>query len=115
MTKKDILELKRRFTKNDCTFKKMCGCYVNAHKEIVTTFNETFLNLVDEEFYKYLEIAKKTLSGTVGNNLLELDFPLAEENAGGRQQFLMGLKASELKNEELLNSFYQLVDRKSVV
>lgn len=109
MTKKDILELKRRFTKNDCTFKKMCGCYVNAHKEIVTTFNETFLNLVDEEFYKYLEIAKKTLSGTVGNNLLELDFPLAEESAGGRQQFLMGLKASELKNEELLNSFYQLV------
>lgn len=109
MTKKDILELKRRFTKNECTFKKMCGCYVNAHREIVTTFNETFLNLVDEEFYKYLEIAKKTLSGTLGNNLLELDFPLAEESAGGRQQFLMGLKASELKNEELLNSFYQLI------
>lgn len=109
MTKKDILELKRRFTKNDCTFKKMCGCYVNGHKEIVTTFNETFLNLADEEFFKYLEIAKKTLSGTPGNNLLALDFPLAEENAGGRQQFLMGLRASELKNEELLNSFYQLV------
>lgn len=109
MTKKDILELKRRFTKNECTFTKMCGCYVNAHKEIVVTFNETFLNLPDEEFYKYLEIAKKTLSGTLGNNLLELEFPLAEENAGGRQQFLMGLKESDLKNEELLNSFYQLI------
>lgn len=109
MTKKDILELKRRFTKSECTFTKMCGCYVNAHKEIVVTFDETFLNLVDEEFYKYLEIAKKTLSGTLGNNLLELEFPLAEENAGGRQQFLMGLKSSELKNEELLNSFYQLI------
>ncbi len=109
MTKKDILELKRRFTKNECTFTKMCGCYVNAHKEIVVTFDETFLNLADEEFYKYLEIAKKTLSGTLGNNLLELEFPLAEENTGGRQQFLMGLKSSELKNEELLNSFYQLI------
>lgn len=109
MTKKDILELKRRFTKNECTFTKMCGCYVNAHKEIVVTFDETFLNLPDEEFYKYLEIAKKTLSGTLGNNLLELEFPLAEENAGGRQQFLMGLKESDLKNEELLNSFYQLI------
>ncbi len=109
MTKKDILELKRRFTKNECTFTRMCGCYVNAQKEIVVTFNETFLNLVDEEFYKYLEIAKKTLSGTLGNNLLELEFPLAEENAGGRQQFLMGLKSSELKNEELLNNFYQLI------
>lgn len=109
MTKKDVLELKRRFTKNDCTFTKLCGCYVNANKEIVVTFDETFLNLEDEEFYKYLEIAKKTLSGTLGNNLLELEFPIAEENAGGRQQFLMGLRSSALKNEELLNSFYQLI------
>lgn len=109
MTKKDVSELKKRFTKNDCTFTKLCGCYVNANKEIVVTFDETFLNLEDEEFYKYLEIAKKTLSGTLGNNLLELEFPTAEENAGGRQQFLMGLRSSALKNEELLNSFYQLI------
>lgn len=109
MTKKDVSELKKRFTKNDCTFTKLCGCYVNANKEIVVTFDETFLNLEDEEFYKYLEIAKKTLSGTLGNNLLELEFPIAEENAGGRQQFLMGLRSSALKNEELLNNFYQLI------
>lgn len=109
MTKKDVSELKKRFTKNDCTFTKLCGCYVNANKEIVVTFDETFLNLEDEEFYKYLEIAKKTLSGTLGNNLLELEFPIAEESAGGRQQFLMGLRNSALKNEELLNSFYQLI------
>lgn len=109
MTKKDVSELKKRFTKNDCTFTKLCGCYVNANKEIVVTFDETFLNLDDEEFYKYLEIAKKTLSGTLGNNLLELEFPVAEENAGGRQQFLMGLRSSALKNEELLNNFYQLI------
>lgn len=109
MTKKDVSELKKRFTKNDCTFTKLCGCYVNANKEIVVTFDETFLNLEDEEFYKYLEIAKKTLSGTLGNNLLELEFPIAEESTGGRQQFLMGLRSSALKNEELLNSFYQLI------
>lgn len=109
MTKKDILELKRRLKKNECTFTKMCGCYVNADKEIILNFDETFLNLEDEEFYKYLEIAKKTLSGTVGNNLLELEFPLEEENVGGKQQFLMGLRESKLKNEALLESFYQLV------
>lgn len=109
MTKKDVLELKRRFKKNDCTFTRMCGCYVNADKEIILNLDESFLNLDDDEFYKYLEIAKKTLSGTVGNNLLELEFPLEEENAGGKQQFLMGLKESKLKNEALLNSLYQLV------
>ena len=109
MKKKDVLELKRRFKKNECTFTRMCGCYVDGQKNIVLKIGETFLNLKDEEFYKYLEIAKKALSGTIGNNLLTLEFPLAEENASGKQQFLMGLKDSKLKNEDLLERFYQLI------
>ncbi len=109
MNKKEILELKRRMTKTNCTFTRMCGCYVNAEKEIVLTFNENFLNLSEDELHKYLEIAAKTLSGTRGNNLLELTFPKEQEEAGGKQQFLMGLKESKLKNDELSQTFYQLV------
>ena len=109
MNKKEILELKRRMTKTNCTFTRMCGCYVNAEKEIVLTFNENFLNLGEDELHKYLEIATKTLSGTRGNNLLELTFPKEQEEAGGKQQFLMGLKESKLKNDELSQTFYQLV------
>lgn len=109
MNKKEILELKRRMTKTNCTFTRMCGCYVNAEKEIVLTFNENFLNLSEDELHKYLEIATKTLSGTRGNNLLELTFPKEQEEAGGKQQFLMGLKESKLKNDELSQTFYQLV------
>lgn len=109
MNKKEILELKRRMTKTNCTFTRMCGCYVNAEKEIVLTFNENFLNLGEDELHKYLEIAAKTLSGTRGNNLLELTFPKEQEEAGGKQQFLMGLKESKLKNDELSQTFYQLV------
>lgn len=59
MTKKDIAELKRRLKKEECTFTRLCGAYVNNSKQIVVKMNETFLNLEDEEFYKYLEIAKK--------------------------------------------------------
>ncbi len=109
MTKKDVMELKRRLKKNECTFTRMCGCYVDSEKNIVLDIAETFLNLEDDEFYKFLDIAKKTLSGTVGNNLLELSFPFDEEIGGGRQQSLLALKESKLKNDELLNSFYQLV------
>lgn len=109
MNKKDILELKRRLKKDACTFTRMCGCYVDADHNKVTKIGETFLNLEDEEFFKYLEITKKVLSGTIGNNLLELEFPLAEEAAGGRQQFLMGLRESKLKNDDLLDTFYDLV------
>ena len=109
MDKKGVAELKRRFTKENCTFTRLCGCYVDAGKNKVVDLSETFLNLEDEEFYKYLEIAKKTLSGTIGNNLLELNFPLDEEAAGGRQQFLLGLRESKLKNPELLEGFYHMV------
>lgn len=109
MNKKDVLEIKRRFKKSGCTFTRLCGCYVDSEKNTILNFGETFLNLEDDEFYKYLEIAKKTLSGTIGNNLLELEFPLDQEKPGGRQQFLMGLRESKLKNEDLLERFYQLI------
>ena len=75
MNRKDVLEIKRRLKKDSCTFTRMCGCYVDGERNRVVKLGETFLNLEDEEFYKYLEIAKKALSGTVGNNLLELEFP----------------------------------------
>lgn len=109
MNKKDISEIKKRLTKNGCTFTRVCGCYVDADHNKITKIGETFLNLDDEEFYKYLDIAKKVFSGTIGNNILELEFPLSEEAAGGRQQFLMGLRESKLKNDDLLDAFYDHV------
>ena len=109
MNKKDVFELKRRLKKEECTFTRMCGCYVDANKNIILHLNETFLNLVDEEFYKYLEIAKKTLSGTIGNNLLELEFAPEEENPGRKQNFLLGLRDSALKSEALLDRLYELI------
>ncbi|MFQ7001341.1 MAG: DUF4317 domain-containing protein [Clostridium sp.] len=109
MRKKDILELKRRLKKEDCTFTKMCGCYVNGEKNIILNFKETFLNLEEDEFFKYLEIAKKVLSGTIGNNLLELSFPVNEEYKNDKQSFLMSLKKSKLKDDTLLHSFYKSI------
>lgn len=109
MNKKEILEIKKRLKKEGCTFTRMCGCYVDSSHNRVTRLGKTFLNLDEEEFFKYLELAKKVLSGTIGNNLLELEFPLSEEEQGGRQQFLLGLRESRLKNEDLLERFYDLV------
>lgn len=109
MRKKDILELKRRFKKDHCTFTKLCGCYVNGEKNIILKFRESFLNLDDDEYFKYLEIAKKVLSGTIGNNILELNFPINENYINERQISLMQLKKSQLKDDALLDNFYDLI------
>jgi len=109
MNKKEILELKRRFTKSGTTFSRFAGCYVDGERNKICTFNSPFLTLEDDDFYKYLEIASKTLSGSLGNNLLNLEFPISEEAPGGHQTFLMGIRESELANEDLLNSWYDLI------
>ena len=109
MNKKEVLELKRRFKKEAATFTRVCGCYVDGNHNKVCKFGNTFLNLEEDEFYKYLEIANKALSGTIGNNLLELKFPIEEEEVGGRQHILMSLRASKLEDENLLDTFYDLV------
>lgn len=112
MDKKSIGELRRRLKKESCTFTKMCGCYVDDNKNKVTNLDEIFLNLEDDEYFKYLEIAKKVLSTNLGNNMLELNFLPVEEKPGGHQQFLLGLKKSGLKDEGLLDTFYDMIIEK---
>ena len=109
MNKKEVLELKRRLKKDQATFSRLVGCYVDCNHEKVCKFGGKFLTLEEDEYYKYLEISNKVLSGTLGNNLLNLQFPLEEEEVGGRQQILMALRDSELNDETLLDTYYDLV------
>ena len=48
-----------------------------------TQLKEAFLSLPEEETFKYFNLFKQTLSGTLGKNLLNLEFPLDAENPGG--------------------------------
>ncbi|MDU2671676.1 MAG: DUF4317 domain-containing protein [Clostridium sp.] len=109
MRKKDILELKKRLKKDHCTFTKMCGCYVSGEKHVILKFRETFLNLEEDDYHKYMEIAKKVMSGTIGNNILQLEFPLNEDLINEKQISLMQLKSSALKDDALLDSFYESI------
>lgn len=109
MERKDLLELKKRYKKEACTFTKVCGCYVNHDKEALLKFKESFLNLPDDELFKYLEIAKKALSGKIGNNMLELTFPLDEKYENEKQQLFMMLKKSALKEDALLDVLYNTI------
>lgn len=59
LTKRDVLELRRRLTKNGCSFSRIAGCYVGGNRTIITKFAQPFLDLEDDAFYKYLEIAKR--------------------------------------------------------
>lgn len=109
MNKKEISEIRKQFTPANCAITRICGCYVDAEKEKKTELKEAFLSLPEEEEFKYFDIFKHTLSGTIGKNLLTLDFPLEQEASGGTQEFLLRLRDSKLQDDELLEEFYDKI------
>ena len=102
MIKQEINEIKRLYTPSNCSITRICGCYVDGEKNKKTEFKEAFLSLPEEEIFKYFELLRKTLSGTIGKNMLDLEFPLSSEEAGGTQEFLLRLRESKLKDDSLL-------------
>ena len=109
MIKQEINEIKRLFTPNSCSITRICGCYVDGEKNKKTDFKEAFLSLPEEEIFKYFELLRKTLSGSIGKNLLNLEFPIDTELEGGTQEFLLKLRDSKLKDDALLEEFYDRV------
>lgn len=109
MIKQEINEIKRLFTPSNCSITRICGCYVDGEKNKKTEFREAFLSLPEEEIFKYFELLRKTLSGSLGKNLLNLGFPTDSEAEGGTQEFLYRLRESRLKDDALLEEFYDRV------
>ncbi len=109
MNKKEIAEIRKLFNKERCHVRRLCGCYVDAEKNIKTTIKHAFLSLEEEEMFKYINIFRASLSGTIGKNLINLDFPTEQEKEGGTQDFLLKLRNSRLKDDELISEFYNKV------
>lgn len=109
MIRKEINEIKGQYTLQDCGILKLRGCYVDGEKNKVTKLSETFLNLPEEEKHKYFDIFKKTLSGTPGKNLLDMKFNVDAYASDGARTKLFALRDSELKDETLLDEFYDRV------
>ena len=109
MNKKEISEIKKLLTPEHAVVTRICGCYVDGEKEIKFTSKEAFNSLSEDEAFKYFDIFRHTLTGTLGKNLINMEFPNEEELEGGRQELLLKLKNSQLQDDELLDEFYQNV------
>ncbi|MFR3729417.1 DUF4317 domain-containing protein [Lacrimispora sp.] len=109
MNKKEANELKKLFTPANCAISRICGCYVDAEKNKRTELKEAFLSLPEEEAFKYFTIFRSVLSGSIGKNMVNMEFPLHTEEEGGTQNFLLKLRDSQLKDDGLIEEFYDKV------
>ena len=109
MNKKEILEIRKQFSPANCAITRICSCYVNYEKQKICESKQAFLAMPEEEAFKYFDIFKHTLSGTLGKNMINMDFTLDSEMQGGAQEFLLKLRDSELKDDMLIEEFYDKI------
>ena len=109
MNQKEISELKRRFRLGKNAIGRIYGCYVNSQKEIVSYLDESLDRMPEEEAEKYLALLKKTLSGALGRNLIDIVFSTQQVADSDEHRRLMALRDSRLKDGEVRQEFYQTV------
>ena len=72
MNIKEIGEIRRRVRRDRSNITAIYGCYVNSQKQIITEFKQSTGIMPENEAEKYFGLLKRTLSGTIGKNLLNI-------------------------------------------
>ncbi|XOQ48486.1 MAG: DUF4317 domain-containing protein [Eubacteriales bacterium] len=106
MNEKEISEIRRRFRPDKSNITRIRGCYVNEQREIVTEFSQSLGLMQQEEAEELLAILKKTLSGTIGKNLIDIEFATRQVLEGEEHKLLMALRDSSLEDDEAIREFY---------
>ena len=109
MNEKEIGEIRRRITPDKTTIGRLRGAYVTEQGEILSQFNNTLALLNEVETEELLSIIKKTLSGTLGKNLIDIEFSTQQVVAGDEHQLLSKLRTSSLEDDEAVNELYKKI------
>lgn len=107
MTEREVAELRRRFKADKSNITHVRGCYVNGSREIISEFDQSIAMLGQEEGEMLLTTLRKTLSGALGRNLLDIEFSTRQVLEGEEHKLLMALRNSRLQDEDALQTFYQ--------
>ncbi len=107
MIEKEIAEIRRRFRHDKTNITKLRGCYVNESGEIVSEFFESLSLMPQEQAEEVLALLKKTLSGTIGKNLIDIEYSTHEVLESPAHQLLMNLRKSALGEDALVKELYE--------
>lgn len=107
MTEREIGELRRRFRADKSNITHVRGCYVNENREILSEFDQSIALLGQEESEQLLATLRRTLSGTVGKNLLDIEFDTQQVAYGEEHALLMALRDSQLHDTDAIHAFFQ--------
>ena len=109
MNQNELKEIRRRFRPDQDNISRIYGCYVNAAKEIVTRIDMSLGLMEQEETQMYYKILKKALSGTLGRNLIDIEFSTAQVESSDEHRLLQALRTSHLSDESMRELMYERI------
>ena len=109
MNAKEIGEIRRRVRRDRSNMTAIYGCYVNAQKEIVSEFKQSTHIMPENEAEKYFALLKRTLSGSIGKNLIDITFRTAQVSGSEEHKLLMDLRSSTLSDQQARETLYRKI------
>ncbi len=109
MNEREVAELRRRFKAEKSNISHICGCYVNENREIISRFDQSLAMMSQGESEQLLSILRKTLSGTLNKNLLDIEFETRQVAHGEEHKLLMALRESQLRDDDAVDTFFRKV------
>ena len=101
MNDKEIGELRRHLRRDRSNMTSLFGCYVNDKKEIISQFSQSLGLMPENEAEKYFALLKRTLSGQLGKNLIDISFKTSLVADSPEHKLLMGMRDSRCKDDAL--------------
>ncbi len=109
MNQKELNELRRRFKPDRTAISKVYGCYVSGSRQIISYVDAPLGLLSQEEQEMYLNLLKKTLSGALGRNLIDIEFSTRQVADSDEHRLLQTLRQTELQDPNARESLYRRI------
>lgn len=107
INREDMLELTRRMTPLRSCFDRIAGAYIDDMGEVEESFNIHFGKLSNADKARNLELAKTVPFSKTNIQLKEYTFPEAAKGKESIWQLLHAMLQCGLKNDALMEVFYE--------
>ena len=98
MNQKELNEIRRRFRLDKSSISRIFGCYVNSNREVISWIDASLGLMSQEESEMYLTLLKKSLSGALGKNLLDIEFSTQQVADSDEHRLLQTLRMTALQD-----------------
>ena len=109
MNDKEIAELRRRFRAEKTSISRIRGAYVNEKREIISEMDQSVALMTETETDEILSLLKKTLSGKVDTNLIDIHFTTQQVMESPEHKLLCNLRETALQDNDLIHTFYKKI------